>query len=44
MSHDLTNKFVKPLIINEKPTFFMLIDNLRLDQWMVISPLLKNYF
>ena len=44
MSHDLTNKFVKPLIINEKPTFFLLIDNLRLDQWMVISPLLKNYF
>ena len=44
MSHDLTNKFVKPLISNEKPTFFILVDNLRLDQWMMISPLLKNYF
>ena len=31
-------------IIKEKPVFFILIDNLRLDQWLIIKPLLEVYY
>ena len=44
MSHNLFQESVIPKLQTEKPTFFLLIDNLRLDQWKVIQPLLEPYF
>jgi len=44
MSHNLFKKYVFPCINNQTPTFVLLIDNLRLDQWKVIHPLLESYF
>ena len=45
MSNSLIKKKVFPLMEgNEEPVFFLLIDNLRYDQWKVIQPLLTEYF
>ena len=44
LSHQLMRKKVFPRLNSEASAFFILIDNLRLDQWRVISPLLNNYF
>ncbi len=43
MSHQLIRKKVLPLL-TEEPTFFILIDNLRYDQWKILEPLLTEYF
>ena len=44
MSHTLfKNKFLKELVKDE-PVFFILIDNLRLDQWKVIQPIIQDYY
>ncbi len=43
-SHDLLKKKVFPLIDNQTPLFFILIDNLRYDQWKIINPLILEYF
>ena len=44
MSHTLfKNKFIKELVKDE-PVFFILIDNLRLDQWKVIQPIIQDYY
>lgn len=43
-SNDLLKKKVFPLINNTTPVFFILIDNLRYDQWKVIHPLISEYF
>src|SRR2546428_1625396 len=42
-SHQLMKQKVFPLI-DSTPTFFLLIDNLRYDQWKVISPIVSEYF
>ncbi|MFI5219443.1 MAG: PglZ domain-containing protein [Bacteroidia bacterium] len=45
LSHQLFNKKVFPVIDSgEEPVFFILIDNLRYDQWKVIQPVLTEYF
>lgn len=44
MSHTLMTKKVLPLLRDDMPTVFLLIDNLRLDQWKVIEPLLSEYY
>lgn len=45
MSHDLLREKVFPEVEgDEVPTFFVLIDNLRYDQWKVIEPLMSEYF
>jgi DNA-binding response OmpR family regulator len=45
LSHQLFKKKIIPLIdASEDPVFFVLIDNLRYDQWKVIAPVLNNYF
>jgi CheY-like chemotaxis protein len=42
MSHTLIkNKFLPEL---DEPVFFILIDNLRFDQWKIIQPLLQEYY
>ncbi|MDO9001123.1 MAG: bifunctional response regulator/alkaline phosphatase family protein [Bacteroidota bacterium] len=44
MSHTLfKNKFLKELVKDE-PVFLLLIDNLRLDQWKVIQPIIQDYY
>lgn len=45
LSHQLFKKKVFPLADSaEDPVFFILIDNLRYDQWKVIEPVLNDYF
>lgn len=44
LSPNLISKKVLPRLNSDTSAFFILIDNLRLDQWRVISPLLSSYF
>ena len=52
MSHQLMRKKVFPLLDQNgsespsgaAPLFFILVDNLRYDQWKIIEPLLAEYF
>jgi CheY-like chemotaxis protein len=44
MSHTVFNKKVKPLIQAGQPLYWVVIDNLRYDQWKVIAPFLKDLF
>lgn len=44
MSHQLMRKKVFPLLKTEKPLFFILIDNLRFDQWKVLEPMVSEFF
>lgn len=45
MSHQLFKKKVFPVAdATEDPVFFVLIDNLRFDQWKVIQPIISEYF
>ncbi len=44
MSHNLFATSIAPFINKEKPTFMILIDNLRYDQWKSIQPILEQYF
>lgn len=43
MSHRLFRQWVVPELSEEQPTLFVLIDNLRYDQWKIIEPLITNY-
>jgi len=44
MSHQLMKNKVFPLLEQPDPVFFILIDNLRYDQWKMIQPYLANHF
>src|SRR5690606_8671058 len=44
LSHHVMIQTVFPKIKPERPLFFVVIDNLWLDQWEVIEPLLTDYF
>lgn len=45
LSHTLVKNKVFPYITDDdKPLFFIVIDNLRYDQWKAIKPLLEPYF
>ena len=44
MSHNLIRKKVIPLLEDGKPLYFILIDNLRYDQWKIIEPLILSDF
>ena len=44
MSHTLFREYVLPQIQEAKPHFFIVIDNLRFDQWKIIEPELLNYY
>ncbi|WP_443937283.1 T9SS response regulator signal transducer PorX [Pedobacter sp. MW01-1-1] len=43
-SNELLKKKAFPLLSEEVPVFFILIDNLRYDQWKIINPLIGEYF
>ena len=38
MSHNILRKKVAPLMTDNKPTYMIVIDNLRYDQWKIIEP------
>lgn len=44
MSHQLMRKKVFPLVNESSPLFFLLIDNLRYDQWKILEGLIQDYF
>lgn len=44
LSHQLMKKKVFPELKEGKPLFFVVIDNLRLDQWKIIEPMVSDYF
>lgn len=44
MSHNLMQKKILPATGNNRPLFFILIDNMRLDQWKVISSELSGLY
>ncbi len=43
-SHQLFKQKVFPSLNDSIPTFFILIDNLRYDQWKIINPIISEYF
>ncbi|WP_262916452.1 bifunctional response regulator/alkaline phosphatase family protein [Aestuariivivens sediminis] len=44
MSHTLFKEKVVPEISKEQPTLFVVIDNLRYDQWKAFEPVINNYY
>jgi CheY-like chemotaxis protein len=44
MSHTLINKKLVPLLKDEVPTFMILIDNFRYDQWKMVQSQLNELF
>ncbi len=44
LSQTLFKEKVFPLFNKQEKTFFLLIDNLRYDQWKIIQPMIENYF
>lgn len=44
LSHQVMKERVFPVLRLKKPLFFIVIDNLRLDQWEEIEPLISPYF
>lgn len=44
MSHQLMKEKVFPQVTKDSPLFFIVIDNLRYDQWKVIQPIIEEYF
>ena len=44
MSHNLFRKKILPLMNDAKPTYLIVIDNLRYDQWKAIEPLVLEDF
>ncbi|TPE40015.1 T9SS response regulator signal transducer PorX [Pontibacter mangrovi] len=45
MSHQLFKRRVFPMMKeSDRPVYFVLIDNLRYDQWKVLEPIISEYF
>jgi hypothetical protein len=44
LSHTLLKEKVFPRLSDSVPTFFIVIDNLRFDQWKVIEPFVSEFF
>lgn len=43
-SHNLLKEHVLPYLKEDKPTVFLLLDNLRMDQWKIIEPYVSELF
>jgi len=43
-SHNLIKESIFPMLQDNRPTFVILIDNLRFDQWKVLQPTLEESF
>lgn len=44
MSHNIMKKKVLPHLQDDKPCVFLLLDNLRFDQWKIIEPAISELF
>ena len=44
MSQNIFKEKIFPALDKDKRVFFILIDNLRYDQWITLSPILSEYF
>jgi len=44
LSHQIFKEKVVPQIQNDRPTVFLVIDNMRLDQWKIIEPFFLESF
>ena len=44
MSHDLLRSMVFPDVKEDRLTVFVLLDNLRFDQWKMIEPIVSRYY
>ncbi len=44
LSHQVFKNKIAPHISKDKPTFLIVIDNLRYDQWKVLEPIMNNNF
>ena len=44
LSNNIFKKKVLPFIKEDQTCIFLLIDNLRLDQWRIISPLIQQFY
>lgn len=44
MSHQLMKEKVFPTLDKDKPSIFLLLDNLRFDQWKIIEPIILEAF
>ena len=44
LSHTVIKEKVFPLLGKNQKIFFLLIDNLRYDQWKIIEPMISNFF
>jgi CheY-like chemotaxis protein len=44
LSHKIFKEKVLPQIKNDQPTVFLVIDNMRLDQWKIIEPFILEFF
>jgi DNA-binding response OmpR family regulator len=42
-SHTVLKEKLFPLLNDEKPTFLLVVDNLRYDQWKVLQPVIEEY-
>lgn len=44
LSHDIFERFVSPLLAQGKKCLFLVLDCLRLDQWLLMEPALSDLF
>lgn len=44
LSHNVFKERIKPHLSKEKPTFLVVIDNLRYDQWKMLEPIISNTY
>jgi CheY-like chemotaxis protein len=44
LSPDVVKKYLFPFLRDHKSLFFIVVDCMRLDQWLIIEPLLDEYF
>src|SRR3990172_4428485 len=44
LSVDVVPKFLQPVLLENKPTFFFILDCMRLDQWLAVEGILNEYF
>src|SRR5690606_17883396 len=44
LSHQIMKRKIFPELSQDRPVFVILIDNLRLDQWKIIEPIIDDYF
>jgi len=44
LSIDVVKKYLSPLLMSGKPCYFVVVDCMRLDQWLAIEPILSEFY